>query len=68
LSELTIIGRKYEFVELDIKPMLQQKPNAKNKISPEILKSYLSEGKTIKEISVITGYNECYLHRLKKHE
>jgi len=55
LSELTIIGRKYEFVELDIKPMLQQKPNAKNKISPEILKSYLSEGKTIKEISAITG-------------
>lgn len=38
----------------------------KTKITPELFNRYMDEGLKLKEIASETGYNEAYIHKLKK--
>jgi hypothetical protein len=63
-KDLASLRKKYEFVELEIQvPTIQSE---KTKLTDEIFNKYLSEGKNVKEIAVITGYNEGYIYKMKK--
>ena len=64
--EITSIRKKYEFIEIDIQQAPKEKQSEKTKITPELFNRYLDEGLKLKEIASATGYNEAYIHKLKK--
>ena len=43
------------------------KQTEKTKLKDEVFKQYLSEGMRVKEIAELTGYNEGYIYKMKKH-
>ena len=58
------LKKKYEFVEVDIHT--DRKQNQRKRLTDEALKTYLKEGKSIKEVAELTGYNRSYLSKRKK--
>jgi len=51
-------------VEIDFKN--NEKQSAKSKLTDELFNKYWSDGKKIKEIAELTGYNEGYIYKIKK--
>jgi len=66
-KDLASIRKKYEFVEIDIQQTPKMKQTEKTKLKDEVFKQYLSEGMKVKEIAELTGYNEGYIYKMKKH-
>ena len=64
--EIASIRKKYEFIEIDIQQAPREKQSEKTKITPELFNRYMVEGRKLKEIASETGYNEAYIHKLKK--
>jgi hypothetical protein len=63
-KDLASLRKKYEFVEFEIQvPTIQSE---KTKLTDELFNKYLSEGKNVKEIAEISGYNEGYIYKMKK--
>lgn len=66
-KDLASIRRKYEFIEIDLNQNVPKvKQTEKVKITPELFNCYMIEGLKLKEIASKTGYNEAYIHKLKK--
>ena len=51
-------------MEIDFKN--NEKQSAKSKLTDELFNKYWSDGKKIKEIAELTGYNEGYIYKIKK--
>ncbi len=65
-KDLALIKNKYQYLEIDIKTPGKIERTEKMKLTDELFNQYWSEGKKVKEISKLTGYNEGYVYRIKK--
>ncbi len=65
-KDLASIRKKYEFIEIDIQQDPKLKQSEKTKLTDELFNQYLSQGLSAKEISINSGYNLAYVHKLRK--
>ena len=66
-KDLAAIRKKYEFIEIDIQQDYSKlKQTEKTKLTDELFNQYLSQGLSAKEISINSGYNIAYVHKLRK--
>jgi hypothetical protein len=65
-KDLASIRKKYEFIEIDIQQDPRQNQTEKTKLTDELFNQYLSQGLSVKEISINSGYNIAYVHKLRK--
>jgi len=65
-KDLAVIKKKYQYLEIDIETPGKIERIDKIKLTDELFNQYWSEGKKVKEISQLSGYNEGYVYRIKK--
>jgi len=65
-KDLAAIRKKYEFIEIHIQLDPKLKNTEKTKLTDELFNQYLIQGLSVKEISMNSGYNIAYVHKLRK--
>lgn len=61
-KDLASIRKKYEFVEVDVQALT----NEKTKLTDEQFNQYLEQGFGVRKIAELSGCNEAYIYKMKK--
>ncbi|MEI7525875.1 MAG: hypothetical protein WCJ95_16145 [Mariniphaga sp.] len=65
-KDLASIRKKYEFIKIDTQQDSRQKQTEMTKLTDELFNQCLSQGLSAKEISINSGYNIAYVHKIRK--